>query len=73
MADKGKYICIVNNEAGEDRLRFEITEVDGEFLAVLFSKGTNEASATNFVGQNGRVRFCKDLVLLISHFPDDNI
>ena len=46
-------MCIVNNEAGEDRLRFEITEVDGEFLAVLFSKGTNEASATNFVGQNG--------------------
>ena len=73
MADKGKYMCIVNNEAGEDRLRFEITEVDGEFLAVLFSKGTNEASATNFVGQNGRLRFCKDLVLLISHFPDDNI
>ncbi|XP_073255158.1 uncharacterized protein [Porites lutea] len=27
-ADKGKYMCIVNNEAGEDRLRFEITEVD---------------------------------------------
>ena len=66
-------MCIVNNEVGEDRLRFEITEVDGEFLAVLFSKGTNEASAANFVGQNGRVRFCKDLVLLISHFHDDNI
>ena len=32
MADKGKYRCIVNNEAGEDSLRFEITEVDGEFF-----------------------------------------
>ena len=31
-ADQGKYRCIATNEAGEDSLRFEITQVDGEFL-----------------------------------------
>ena len=29
--DKGKYRCIASNIAGQDDLRFEITEVDGEF------------------------------------------
>jgi len=32
VADRGKYRCIVTNEAGEDSLKFEITQVDGEFL-----------------------------------------
>ena len=31
-ADQGKYRCIATNDAGEDSLRFEITQVDGEFL-----------------------------------------
>ena len=32
LADQGKYRCIATNDAGEDSLRFEITQVDGEFL-----------------------------------------
>ena len=44
--DKGKYRCIATNEAGEDSLRFEITEVDGEFLLCYgwFSLATESES-----------------------------
>ena len=45
LADKDKYRCIATNEAGEDSLRFEITQVDGEFLLCYCSKRTKDRTS----------------------------